>query len=86
MTTKNGVTYKTDLVAVSKYPVKAPLYMNPKKITIHNTDNQMDAQSEINYMKNNNNEVSYHLAIDENEAIQGLPLDRNGWHCGEYIA
>ena len=32
---------------------------------------------------NNNDEVSYHFAVDDQEAIQGLPLNRNGWHSGD---
>lgn len=83
MTTKNGITYKVDLVPVWKYPIKCPEYMTPKKVTIHNTDNEMGAQAEINYMKSNDNETSYHIAIDEVEAIQGLPFNRNGWHSGD---
>lgn len=57
--------------------------MTPKKITLHNTDNQMPAHNEISYMRNNNNQVSYHVAIDEKEAIQGLSYYRNGWHSGD---
>ena len=34
-------------------------------------------------MNSNNYQVSYHLAVDENQAIQGLPFDRNGWHAGD---
>lgn len=34
-------------------------------------------------MKSNNNKVSFHIAVDDVEAIQGLPLDRNSWSCGD---
>lgn len=34
-------------------------------------------------MNSNNYQVSFHLAVDENQAIQGLPFDRNGWHAGD---
>ena len=56
--------------------------MTPKKITVHNTDNEMPAINEINYMISNNNETSYHYAVDEKELIQALETNRNGWHCG----
>lgn len=82
MANKNGVPYRVWLVPSSKYKLKAPYSMNPKKITYHNTDNQMPAQNEISYMRNNNNQTSYHVAVDEKEAIQGLPFNRNGWHSG----
>lgn len=83
MATKNGVPFRQMLVPSSKYGLKCPNAMTPKKITIHNTDNQMPAENEISYMRNNNNQVSYHIAIDEKEAIQGLPFNRNGWHAGD---
>ncbi len=34
-------------------------------------------------MISNNNEVSYHYAVDDKEVIQGLPIDRNAWACGD---
>lgn len=83
MSTVNGVPFRQWLVPSSKYNIKAPYTMIPKKITLHNTDNQMPAVNEISYMRNNNNQTSYHLAIDEKEAIQGLPYNRNGWHSGD---
>lgn len=83
MSTKNGVPFRQWLVPSSKYSLKAPYSMTPKKITIHNTDNQMPANNEISYMRNNDNATSYHVAIDEKEAIQGLPYNRNGFHAGD---
>ena len=71
------------LVPSSKYGIKCPYAMTPQGITIHNTANDASAQNEIAYMTNNDQEVSYHYAVDDVEAIQGLPLDRNGWHAGD---
>jgi len=34
-------------------------------------------------MIGNNNEVSFHVAVDDKEAVQGIPFDRNAWHCGD---
>lgn len=34
-------------------------------------------------MISNNNQVSYHIAVDDVNAIQGLPLNRNVWHAGD---
>ena len=70
------------LVPVAKYGVKCPYAMTPQYVTIHNTANDTSARNEIAYMTNNNQEVSYHCAVDDVEAIQGLPFDRNGWHSG----
>ncbi len=72
-----------NLVAPSKYGIKCPNAMSAEGITVHNTANDASAMSEINYMKNNNNEVSYHFAVDDKMVVQGLPLDRNGWHASD---
>lgn len=67
----------------SKYSIKAPHSMDPIGVTIHETGNIASAMAEISYMQGNNNLVSYHFAVDDYRAIQGLPLDRNGWHSGD---
>ena len=74
---------KQSLVSSSKYNIKCPYSMKPVGIAIHNTYNNASAQNEISYMKSNNNQVSFHIAVDDKEAIQGLPLDRNSWSCGD---
>lgn len=72
-----------NLVSSSKYNIKCPYSMNPEYIVVHNTANDASAQNEINYMISNNNEVSFHFAVDDKEVVQGLPLDRNGWHSSD---
>jgi N-acetylmuramoyl-L-alanine amidase CwlA len=57
--------------------------MKPEYITIHNTANDASAENEIAYMIRNDNAVSYHFAVDDKGAVQGLPLDRNAWHAGD---
>lgn len=71
------------MIPVSKYNIKSPHTMAPKYITIHNTANDASASNEISYMTTNNNSVSYHVAIDDKEAIQAIPYNRNAWHCGD---
>ena len=66
-----------------QYRIKCPYSMEPIGITVHNTGNCVSARNEISYMLSNNNEVSYHFAVDDIEAIQGIPLDRNAWHAGD---
>lgn len=83
MSTKNGVPFRVINLPQSMYEYKCPYYMTPTEITVHNTDNEMPAINEINYMHSNYNETSYHIAVDEKEAIQGLPFNRNGWHSGD---
>ena len=72
-----------NLVEEDKYGIKCPYSMNPVGITVHNTANSASADAEVSYMISNNNEVSYHFAVDEEHAVQGLPLNRNAWHCGD---
>lgn len=71
------------LVSSSKYNIKCPYKMTPEYITVHNTANDATARNEVAYMTNNNYEISFHFAVDDKEAVQALPLDRNGWHCGD---
>ncbi|MEI5924036.1 N-acetylmuramoyl-L-alanine amidase C-terminal domain-containing protein [Bacillus sp. TD10] len=71
------------LVSPSKYGTKCPYTMKPKYITVHNTYNDATAENEVNYMISNNNEVSFHIAVDDKQAIQGIPWERNAWACGD---
>lgn len=72
-----------NFVSSNKYSIKCPYEMIPDYITVHNTANDASAINEIAYMNSNNNEVSYHFAVDDVQAVQGLPLNRNGWHAGD---
>lgn len=76
-------TFKQNLVSKDKYSIKCPNAMTAEFIVVHNTANDAPAENEINYMISNNNEVSYHYAVDDKEVIQGLPTDRNAWACGD---
>lgn len=73
---------KQNLVTTGKYGIKCPYAMIPQYITIHNTANDASAENEIAYMIRNNNTVSFHVAVDDKEAVQGVPFNRNAWHCG----
>ena len=74
---------KQDLISPSKYKIKCPYEMKPLGIAMHNTANNASAKNEISYMKNNNNQISYHIAVDDKEAIQAIPFNRNAWACGD---
>lgn len=67
----------------NKWYIKCPFAMDAEFIVVHNTANNASAMSEISYMLSNNNEVSYHFAVDDVRAVQGLPLNRNGWHASD---
>lgn len=72
-----------NLVPQSKYNVKCPYTMSPSRIVVHNTANDASARNEISYMINNNQEVSFHYAVDDKEIVQGIPENRNAWHSGD---
>ena len=76
-------TFKQNLVSKDKYSIKCPYSMKVEYITVHDTANRATAENEIKYMISNDKEVSFHLAVDEAEVIQGLPFDRNSWSCGD---
>ncbi|WP_424685155.1 N-acetylmuramoyl-L-alanine amidase [Enterococcus sp.] len=80
---KNGVEYRQNLVSPSMYGIKCPFAMKAKKASVHETDNNASANNEVAYMGRNGNQTSYHVAIDEKEAVQGIPFDRNAWHAGD---
>ena len=67
----------------SMYSIKCPHPMNPEGVSVHETGNIASAMAEISYMQGNNRLVSYHFAVDDYRVVQGLPLDRNGWHAGD---
>lgn len=74
---------KQQLLSSSMYDIKCPYTMTPKGITVHNTANDASAKNEVAYAKSNSNEVSYHIAVDDLEAIQWIPFTRNAWHAGD---
>lgn len=71
------------IIPSNRYDIKCPYTMEAEGIAIHNTANDASAENEIAYMQSNNNEVSFHIAVDNMCAIQGLPLNRNAWHTGD---
>ena len=56
-----------------------------KTVTIHNTAGYLSARGERDRLnkKRDNVSVSFHFAVDENEAVQILPLDIHAWHAGD---
>lgn len=75
-------TFK-NLVTTDKYNIKCPYSMTPSRIVVHNTANDASARNEMSYMISNNQEVSFHYAVDDKEVVQGIPENRNAWHCGD---
>lgn len=62
------------------------LAMVPQYLTIHNTDNPTStARNERGWLTNPSNprEASYHIVVDEREAVEVIPLNENAWHAGD---
>ena len=72
-----------NIVSQDKYDIKCPYAMTPSRIVVHNTANDASARNEIAYMISNNQEVSFHYAVDDKEVVQGIPENRNAWHSGD---
>ena len=65
------------------YGIKCPYEREADRIVVHNTANDAPAVNEIAYMINRPEEVSFHFAVDDKEAVQGLPVERNAWASGD---
>ena len=67
-----------------KYKLPGPM-PEVKYITIHNTANKASAVAERTYLNNrqDNVSISFHYAVDEDGAVQILPLDTHGWHAAD---
>ncbi len=72
-----------NLVDKKNYGIKCPYAMKATRIVVHETANDASAENEIAYMIRNNNETSFHFAVDDKQVVQGIPLDRNAWHAGD---
>ena len=73
------------IIPKSMWGIKCPHSMTPTYITIHNTANTASAAQEVDYLKRNKSATSCHIFVDESQAIQCLPLNRNGWHAGDGV-
>ena len=76
-------TIKQNLVAQDIYSIKCPYSMTAEFIVVHNTANDATAENEVAYMIRNKNQVSFHYAVDDQEVVQGIPITRNAWACGD---
>src|SRR5690606_32357375 len=62
------------------------LTMIPETITIHNTGNPSStARNERAWLTNPSNDrtASFHVVVDEYEAIECIPLNEVAWHAGD---
>ena len=57
----------------------------PTEITYHQTSNNAPAINERNYLNNRTDNVyiGFHIVVDNQTAIECLPLNIQTWHAGD---
>ena len=70
----------------SQCPLKAPYAMTPAGIVVHNTAGTASAREEAAAMIASTSATSFHVVIDEAEAVECIPFARNAWHAGDGAA
>ncbi|MDQ6420798.1 N-acetylmuramoyl-L-alanine amidase [Paenibacillus sp. LHD-117] len=80
-------TYIVDHIPKSTPNNRRPgLALSADTITIHNTANPTStARNERNWLSSPSNTAtaSYHIVIDQKEAIECIPLNEVAWHAGD---
>ena len=76
-------TLSSNWLPESKYPLKAPYPMTPEGLIVHNTAGSASAMAEAQAMTTNDSAVSFHVVIDEAQAVECVPFARNTFHAGD---
>ncbi|MFD1064730.1 N-acetylmuramoyl-L-alanine amidase [Oceanobacillus locisalsi] len=82
------IDIKQDIIPVSNSN-RPQTSLNPSHITVHETANVSigaDAEMHASYVKGENaqaQQVSWHITVDDSQAIQHLPFNEVGWHAGQ---
>lgn len=83
----SAINYRKDHIPKGTACNRRPGYaMSATTITIHNTGNPASsAANERAWLTNSTNarQASFHIVVDEREAIECLPLTENAWHSGD---
>lgn len=80
------MNYVIDHVPKTRTEKRPGLILAPTTITLHNTANPTStARNERNYLTNVNNtaQTSFHIVVDEKEAIECIPLNEVAWAAGD---
>ncbi|WP_405153118.1 N-acetylmuramoyl-L-alanine amidase [Paenibacillus sp. FSL K6-0108] len=81
------MNYRKDYIPKGTANNRRPsLVMNATTITIHNTGNPSStAANERAWLTNptNTRTASFHIVVDEREAVECIPLNENAWHSGD---
>lgn len=77
---------KKQFIPLSATGRRPAVAMKAEYITLHGNGNpKSTAQNEADNVCNNNPEfqVSFHMVVDDKQAIQTLPYNEMGWHAGD---
>lgn len=78
---------KQKFIPTSLTSTRPGLYLDPKYITVHETDNTnkgADAEAHARLQYNGNSRTaSWHYSVDDTEIWQSLPDNEVGWACGD---
>ncbi|PEQ44220.1 hypothetical protein COL10_31630 [Bacillus cereus] len=86
-----GVPLTEWIVPKGNDSIRPGYAMDPRYITIHETDNENSGAGAKNHAKYLYNQAigdtdrgaSWHFTVDDKEIYQHLPLNENGWHAGD---
>lgn len=84
---RSAVPYRIDHIPKTTAHNRRPgTKLTPVYLTIHSTANDKSAASgERAWLTNpsNNRAASFHVVVDENEAVECIPLTEIAWHAGD---
>ncbi|MCH5586188.1 N-acetylmuramoyl-L-alanine amidase [Shimazuella sp. AN120528] len=80
---------KQKFIPKSHTQTRPGIPMDPKWITIHETDNtdkgaDADAHARLQVLGNNRT-ASWHYTVDDHEIWQSIPDNEVAWHAGKYL-
>ncbi len=82
-----GYVYVIDHIPEATPHNRRPgLLLSPKYITVHSTANTgSTARNESDWLTNPSNDrtASWHICVDEHEAVEAIPLNEVAWHAGD---
>jgi N-acetylmuramoyl-L-alanine amidase len=84
MITKNGAPYFIDHIPLSSR--RPGIIRKPKTLTVHSTGNlRSTARNERDWLVNPRNTrlASWHVVVDEKEAVEAIPPNEVAWHAGD---
>ena len=80
------MTYRIDHIPHTQVNQRPGLTLEPTTLTVHSTGNPTStARNERDNLARpgNKRQASFHVVVDEREAIECLPFDEVAWHAGD---